>query len=291
MRTLRTLAVLAFPVALAACGHEPMPVAPFTPEPTAAVPGPERNAIARAVGLPHRSAQNRARDVYRHPVETLSFFGLRANMTVLELWPGNGWYTEILAPLLADGGKLIVTSLDPDGPQDKMGNRLAREFATRVQQEPWFFGKVQVSRIDPPAQMTFAPEGSVDLALIFRTTHDWVRDGYPEKAYAAIFRAVKPGGTLGVVAHRAAPGASVDPKVVGKSGYLPEDYVIKLAEGAGFKLADRSEVNANPRDVRDYPEGVWTLPPSLRLKDQDREKYVAIGESDRMTLKFVKPAK
>lgn len=281
------LRLAALPLAFAACTSAPPPAAP--PAPAAPVaPAAERAAIQRAVALPHR-AGHRARDAQRHPVETLSFFGLKGNMTVLELWPGNGWYTEIVAPVVADGGKLIVTSLDPNG--DKPGNRFAHELLQRFDHEAWLFGKVQVSRIDPPAQMRVAPEGSVDLALVIRNTHDWVRDGYAPQVYAEIFRAVKPGGTLGVVAHRAKPGASVDPKAVGKSGYLPEDYVIKLVEGAGFRLEARSEINANPKDAKDYPEGVWTLPPSYRLGDKDRARYAEIGESDRMTLRFVKPAK
>jgi len=245
-------------------------------------------AIKAAVAATHRSEANRKRDAWRHPVETLSFFGLRKDMTVLELWPGTGWYTEILAPMLAERGKLIVTSVDPNGPQDKPAFKSAHELQERFHASPELFGKVQVARIDPPDHFDFGPEGSVDLVLTFRSTHDWVRDGYADKVYAAMFKVLKPGGTLGVVAHRGGPDA--DPAVVGKTGYLSEAYVVALAQKAGFTLAARSDVNANPKDTHDHPEGVWTLPPTLRLGDKDRDKYVAIGESDRMTLKFTKPA-
>jgi predicted methyltransferase len=296
-RSRLTLLPLLLLPALTACAPLDPPVVASAPPPGAGpVAAPADNAaILRAVAGAQRLPANRARDGYRHPVETLSFFGLRGNMTVLELWPGNGWYTEILAPVVADGGKLIVTSVDPDGPQDKGANRAARELRDRMKAEPGVFGKVHVARIDPPAQMDFAPPDSVDLALVIRIAHDWVRDGYADKALASIFRALKPGGTLGVVAHRGKPAGDKpegenDPKTIGKTGYMGESYVIHIVEEAGFKLVNESEINANPLDVKEYPEGVWTLPPALRLKDKDREKYVAIGESDRMTLRFVKPA-
>jgi predicted methyltransferase len=293
MRTASSLLPLAIAaIATASCASTPPPESPASPAPTAAAThGADRAAIARALAGSQRSKAHRARDAQRHPAETLEFFGLRGNMTVLELWPGAGWYTEILAPIVADSGKLWVTSLDPDGPQDKMGNKLARQLLKRFNAEPWVFNKVGISRIDPPAKLDLAPDDSVDLALVIRNAHDWVRDGYAEQVFAAIHRAVKPGGVLGVVAHRGKPGASVAPEVVRKSGYLPEDYVIKLVEGAGFRLVGRSEINANPKDTADHPEGVWTLPPSFRLKDKDHDKYASIGESDRMTLKFEKPVK
>lgn len=278
----------------AACAPLEPPVAPPSGTVEAAVlqaaPPADDHAILRAVAGERRLPENRARDGYRHPHETLAFFGLRGNMTVLELGPGNGWYTEILAPLLADAGRLIVTGADPDGPQDKGPNRNARELRDRMKAHPEVFGKVQVARIDPPGQIDLAPPDSVDLALVIRQAHDWVRDGYADKMWASIFRSLKPGGTLGVVAHRAKADGDNDPKVVGKTGYLTQAFVIRTVEAAGFKLFNDSEINANPLDVKDYPEGVWTLPPALRLKEKDREKYVAIGESDRMTLRFMKPA-
>lgn len=290
MRTASSL----FPLAIAVAAITSCASAPPPPPDSPAAPaseGADRGAIARAIAGAQRSAAHRARDAQRRPAETLAFFGLRGNMTVLELWPGGGWYTEILAPVVADGGKLWITSVDPDGPQDKVGNRLARQLLKRFNAEPWVFNKVGVSRIDPPGKLDLAPDESVDLALVIRNAHDWVRDGYAEQVFAAIFRAVKQGGTLGVVAHRGAPNASVAPEVVRKTGYLPEEFVVKLVEGAGFKLVDRSEINANPKDVKEYPEGVWTLPPTFRLKEKDHDRYAAIGESDRMTLKFEKPVR
>ncbi len=242
-------------------------------------------AIRAAVALPHRSEQNRKRDVYRHPVETLSFFGVRPNMTVVEMYPGGGWYTEILAPLLAEHGKLVVTSLDPNGPQDKPGFKGAHDLQERFQKQPELFGKVQTARIDPPDHFDLGPEASADAVLTFRNVHDWVRDGFADKVFAAMFRVLKHGGVLGLEAHR---NPSADPAQVGKTGYLSEAYVIDLAKKAGFELAARSDVNANPKDNHDHPEGVWTLPPTLRLGDKDRDLYVTIGESDRMTLRFVK---
>jgi predicted methyltransferase len=289
--------VLFVSAAAAACGAaEPTPSVTGPAGTTSIPPPPQKKqkgdgdvaAIKAAVAAPHRSEANRKRDVYRHPVETLTFFGVKSDATVLELSPGNGWYTEILAPMLAEKGKLVVTSVDPNGPQDKPAFKGAHDLAERFAAHPELFGKVKVVRIDPPDQFDFGPDASVDVVLTFRSTHDWVRDGVAEKIYASIFKVLKPGGTLGVVSHRGKPDADPTPAVVGKTGYLSEKFVIDLVEKAGFKLVAKSEVNANPKDVRDYPEGVWTLPPTLRLEEKDKDKYLAIGESDRATLKFVK---
>jgi predicted methyltransferase len=245
-------------------------------------------AIRNTTAMPHRSEANKKRDAYRHPVETLSFFGLRADMTVVEMWPGGGWYTEILAPVLAERGKLVVTSLDPDGPQDKPGFKSAHDLRERFRAEPAVFGKVQTARNDPPATLSLGPDGSADMVLTFRSVHDWVRDGFADQVFAAMFKVLKPGGVLGLEAHR---NAKADPALAGKTGYLSEDFVIALAKKAGFTLVARSDVNANAKDAHEWPEGVWTLPPTLRLGDKNRDLYLAIGESDRMTLKFVKPQK
>jgi predicted methyltransferase len=206
------------------------------------------------------------------------------------MYPGNGWYTEILAPLLHDHGKLVVTSLDPNGPQDKPGFKGAHDMQERFKAQPDLFGKVQTVRIDPPNSWDLGPEASADMVLTFRSIHDWVRDGFADKVLAAMYRVLKPGGVLGLVAHRS-PNASSDPVVVGKAGYLSEPFVTSIVEKAGFKLVGKSDANANPKDAHDYPEGVWTLPPTLRLGDKNRDLYTTIGESDRMTLRFVKPAK
>jgi predicted methyltransferase len=251
-------------------------------------------AIRAAAAMPHRAEANRKRDVYRHPIETLAFFGVKPDMTVVEMYPGGGWYTEILAPLLRDHGKLIATTIDASsytgGPQDKPGVKGAHDLQERFKTQPDLFGKVQTARIDPPNSWDLGPDGSADMVLTFRSIHDWVRDGYADKVVAAMYKVLKRGGVLGVEAHRA-PNANADPAVVGKTGYLSEAFVIALVEKAGFKLAGRSDVNANPKDAHDYPEGVWTLPPTLRLGDKNRDYYTMVGESDRMTLRFVKPGK
>ncbi|HET6554845.1 MAG TPA: methyltransferase [Dyella sp.] len=232
-----------------------------------------------------RSPEHKARDVYRHPKATLQFFGIRPDLTVVEITPGGGWYTEILAPLLHDNGHYIAAIAKPSGEgeasQDKSG--LKAKFVA----DAAHYGKAQVLEFDPKAPAFGAP-GSADLVLTFRNVHNWVEADTAPQMFKAFFAALRPGGVLGVVDHRAPDNASLES--VKDSGYLPTSYVTKLATDAGFKLEDQSEINANPKDTKDYPKGVWTLPPTLTLGEQDRQKYLAIGESDRMTLRFVKPA-
>lgn len=231
-----------------------------------------------------RSAANRARDQYRHPKATLEFFGVRPDYTVVEITPGGGWYTEILAPLLKDNGHYVAAvqkSSDSEARQDSTA--LHQKFAA----DAAHYGKAAVVEFDPKAPVFGAP-GSADMVLTFRNVHNWVMANTAPQMFKAFFTVLRPGGVLGVEDHRAADKASVD--AVKKSGYLPTAYVIKLATDAGFKLEDSSEVNANAKDTKDYPQGVWTLPPTLTLGDKDKPKYQAIGESDRMTLRFVKPA-
>jgi predicted methyltransferase len=251
-------------------------------------------AIRSAAATPFRTEANKKRDVYRHPVETLAFFGVKPDMNVVEMYPGGGWYTEILAPLLRERGKLTVTTIDTSsytgGPQDKPGVKGAHDLAERFKTQPDVFGKVTTTLIDPPNSWNLGPDGSADMVLTFRNIHDWVRDGFADKVIAAMYKVLKPGGVLGVEAHRSA-NATSDPVAVGKSGYLSEAFVISIVEKAGFKLEGKSDVNANAKDVHQYPEGVWTLPPTLRLGDKNRDLYTTIGESDRMTLRFVKPGK
>jgi predicted methyltransferase len=245
-------------------------------------------ALSAIVAGAHRSEADKARDKHRHPLETLTWLGIKDNMTVVEVWPGRGgWYTDILAPFLKERGTYYAAGVDPQSSVE--GQRTAaKSFKDKLAANPALFGNVKESILAPPTHVDIGPEGSADMVLTFRNVHNWMANGQAETSFKAMFRALKPGGILGVVEHRGNPAVPQDPKAA--SGYVREDVVIKFAEDAGFKLADKSEINANPKDTKDYPQGVWTLPPVLRLKDVDKEKYLAIGESDRMTLKFVKPA-
>jgi len=241
--------------------------------------------LAALVAGPQRTEANRVRDPYRHPAPTLEFFGLREDMSVVEIWPGAaGWWTEILAPYLAAHGRYYAALPNPARSEEaRRGNEA---FAAKLAADPVLYGKVITTILDGDSAK-IAPDNSVDLVLTFRNLHDWVPQDTAVPALRAMFLALKPGGILGVEDHRAPNDRPQDPDA--KSGYLREDYTIKLVESVGFKFAAKSEVNANPKDSKDYPAGVWTLPPTLRLKEQDRAKYVAIGESDRFTMKFVKP--
>ena len=232
-----------------------------------------------------RSAEHRARDGYRHPKATLDFFGLRPDQTVIEITPGGGWYSEILAPLLRDNGHYVAAVKAPaaDAEARVDDSALHRKFAA----DPARYDRASIVTFDPHAPV-FGAAGSADRVLTFRNVHNWTQDGTAPAMFKAFFTVLKPGGVLGVVDHRAAADATL--ASVQSSGYLPTASVVKLATDAGFTLAGSSEINANPKDNRDHPKGVWTLPPTLALGEQDRAKYLAIGESDRMTLRFVKPA-
>ena len=231
-----------------------------------------------------RSAANKARDKYRHPVETLAFFGIRPDMTVVELWPFGGWYTEIIAPYVKDKGTYYAAAMDPTS-TDREDTEYNGELKKLLDSRPDLYGKVKWSVL-AKGKYNLAPEGSADLVVTFRNIHNWVWAGDEKEVFAAAFRALKPGGVLGVEEHRAN-----DPKAKPGRGqaYVGEDYAIGLIESVGFKLAGRSNINNNPKDTKDYPKGVWTLPPSFAMGDTDRAKYAAIGESDRFTLRFVKP--
>ncbi len=244
-------------------------------------------AMAEILAGEHRSAENRARDRYRHPAETLEFFGLRPDSTVVEVWPGAGWYTEIIAPYVRDRGRFIAAGFDPDSEIEFIREGVAR-YQAKLDEYPELYDKVEMAVLMPPDKLDFVPPGSVDLVLSFRSIHNWMPRGSADMMFAAMYRALKPGGVLGIVEHRGIPSVPQDPKA--ESGYVNQQYAIELAEKAGFVLNGSSEINANPADTKDYPEGVWTLPPTLRMGESGRESYLAIGESDRFTLRFVKPA-
>ena len=251
------------------------------------VAGADEAALQQLAEGKHRAAGHAARNIHRHPVETLRFFGIEPGMTVVEIAPGGaGWYAEIIAPYLKERGRYYAAGYDPLSAEEYY-RRNARALQDKLSDRLDLYGHTILTVFAPPAKTDIAPPGSADLVLSFRNVHNWMADGVADAAFAAFFRALKPGGVLGIVQHRGDPGRPQDPKA--DSGYVREDVVIGLAEKAGFRLDGRSEINANPRDTRDHPEGVWTLPPNYELGDKDREKYAAIGESDRMTLRFRKP--
>jgi len=230
----------------------------------------------------HRSDANRARDAHRHPKETLEFFGVKPTSTVVEIWPGGGWYTEVLSPYLRGKGSYVAAF-----PAQSVKG--LQNFKDKLATRPELYDKTAIVPLGVPDKLNIRPEGGADFVLTFRNVHNWIKDDLADKFFAAFYDALKPGGVLGVVEHRAKPGTTL--KESGESGYMTEAWVIERATAAGFKLDAKSEVNANPKDTKDYKKGVWTLPPTLAEKDLDRAKYVAIGESDRMTLRFIKPAK
>ena len=244
-------------------------------------------ALTGILAADYRPQENRARDRYRHPKETLLFFGIRPEMSVLEVWPEPGWYTEVIAPLVRDKGKYYAAVIAAD-PESKYLTRRLEQYRQKLAERPDLYDRVAV--ISSPTDGGDAvPPASVDMVVTFRNIHNWMSRDTAAQAFAIMYRALKPGGVLGVVEHRGNPAVAQDPKA--KSGYVNEDYAIKLIEAQGFRLIGKSQVNANPRDTRDYEQGVWTLPPTYRLGDKDRDKYAAIGESDRFTLRFVKPLK
>lgn len=246
------------------------------------------DALKAAIAAPHRTPAFAARDGWRHPYETLTFFGIRPDATVVELSPGAGWYTEILAPYLRDKGQLILAADDPQSPVEYNRNSATR-LRAKLDASPQLYDKVQVGVFAPPAQLLYAPRGAADLVLTFRNVHNWNEQGDAtvRAVFQSAFDSLKPGGVFGVVEHRLPPSREQD--ATSSTGYVHTAYVRRIAESVGFVLAAESEVNANARDTADHPGGVWALPPSYVNKEVDRARYVAIGESDRMTLKFTKP--
>lgn len=269
-----TVAILAL---LGACATKP--------------PAPNREntaaALDRILNGDHRAPESRARDPHRHPKETLLFFGLRSDMKVIEIWPAAGWYTEVIAPLIREPGQYVAAQFEPN-PESQYITGILDGYRAKLAARPDLYDKVQVVTLGPQGA-DIAPPDSVDLIVTFRNIHNWMPRDFQKQAFEIMYRALKPGGVLGVEEHRGKAGVPQDPKA--KSGYVNEDYAVALIQSVGFRLEAKSEVNANPQDTKDYEQGVWTLPPTYRLGDKDKAKYMEIGESDRFTLKFVKPGK
>jgi predicted methyltransferase len=284
---MRNITVLSLALAAALAANSAFADQPKAPTTPGSIAQASSSSIDAVLAGDWRSDKNKARDKYRHPKETLAFFGVQPGQTVIELVPGGGWYAEVLAPYLSDKGHYVAAIFKPEK-EDSYSGKQKKGLAEKFAADTAHYGKAQVVEFDGKAPV-FGPPASADVVLTFRNVHNWTDDGNAEAMFKAMYTVLKPGGTLGVVDHRAKPGSTLAQDK--DSGYLPVDVVVKLATDAGFKLQAQSEINANPKDTKDYPKGVWTLPPSYALKDVDRDKYTAIGESDRMTLKFVKPAK
>jgi predicted methyltransferase len=273
-------ACLFFTAALAASG------------PVQALDATTSAALDAAITGDHRTAEDKARDVYRKPKEVLDFLGFRSDMTVVEIWPGGGWYSKILAPALRERGLFYAAQYSVN-PAYGYQRRYFGAFLTMLGQTPDLYRDVKVTHLSLPYQLEIAPAGSADMVVTFRNVHNWVGRGYASGRYAgvaftAMFDALKPGGVLGIVDHRWPDRDTEDPDH--GNGYISKELTISMAEAAGFRLVGESDILANPKDTHDHPRGVWTLPPTLALGDEDREKYLAIGESDRFLLKFEKPA-
>ena len=242
-------------------------------------------ALTAVLAGDQRTPEERARDDYRHPKETLLFLGLRPELSVLEVWPEPGYYTAIIAPLVRARGKYYagVIAVDPGSKHSMQRNE---DYRQRLAARGDLYDRVNLVTF-PADGGDVVPHGTLDMVVTFRNIHNWMARDTASQAFATMFRALKPGGVLGVVEHRGNPAVAQDPQA--KSGYVNEEYAIRLIEAQGFRLVAKSELNANPRDTKDYEHGVWTLPPTYRLGTQDHDKYAAIGESDRFTLRFVKP--
>lgn len=284
---MRRIAALAAALTLAACAQTPKTDTPPAAEASPAAAEQPADPLAAAIAGNWRDPKNVARDQYRHPRETLTFFGLQPGQTVIEITPGAGWYSEILAPYLRGNGTYIAAVVDPmavaEGRSRDYQQKNKAGLEAKFAAAPAQYDGARVVAYDPKAPV-FGPANSADLVLTFRNVHNWRSAGQAEGMFKGFHAVLKPGGTLGVVEHRAAADVPADDK----TGYVGEAQVIAMAEAAGFELAQKSEINANPRDTKDHPNGVWTLLPVGRHDPEDAQKYQAIGESDRMTLRFVK---
>ena len=248
----------------------------------AAEPASEDQALRAAIAGSQRSARFLARDSMRHPYEELTFFEITPRSTVVEIWPGAGYWTEILAPYLNDHG-VYYAALEPQ----RAAAPAETGFQTKLGSDKTTYGRIRITQFDPPATADLAPDGSADLILTFRNLHNWLKQGNAAEALAAFHRALKPGGILGIEDHRGQRDGPQDPQAL--DGYVRQDSAIALVERAGFEFVAASEINANPKDTANWPKGVWTLPPTFALGDTDRERYAAIGEADNFVLKFRKP--
>ncbi len=275
-------------LAMAGCGAKPS-------KPPAGEPnnGPGEHSLEWAIAGDWRSAADKARDRWRHPLESLRFWGFDPSMTVVEFWPGTGWYTDVLAPCMtAAKGRLYAAALEPKDPSARL---VDQDYQRKLAARPDLYGAVTLTAFGPGSGPV-APAGSADLVLFLRNLHNWMAAGLAEKAFHDALAALKPGGVLGIEEHRAAPGGVQD--VLAASGYVQAAYVKQLAKEAGFVFGASSEINANPKDDHNHPFGVWTLPPERRSSARgrppdplfDHSKSDAVGESDRMTLKFLRPA-
>lgn len=291
----QTLSLAMSVVLLAACGGDkagdsaPAGEAPPTAAPAETTEAPAASALDVAIAGAWRDPANAARDAWRHPKQTLDFFGVTPTQTTIEIYPGGGWYTEILAPLLRESGHYIGVLVDPASASNERAQAFYAEQADNLRAKlaasPEIYGEPEMRQIDVKNPV-FGEPGTVDAVLTFRNVHNWLMAGSAEAMFKGFFEVLKPGGVLGVVEHRAA----ADVPEGDRSGYVGQDQTIALATAAGFVLEETSEINANPADTKDHEAGVWSLPPTFRLGEKDREKYQAIGESDRMTLRFRKPA-
>lgn len=288
---IRSSLALAMIATLAACSPSDKPAASneAAPQTTTVAAEPTISALDAAIAGSWRDPANAARDSWRHPAQTLAFFGIAPDQTVIEITPGGGWYTEILAPLLRENGHYIAAVMDPEsatseGAKGFYGKQI-ETLKAKLAASPDVYGAAEIRAFDL-AKPVFGEPGSADAVLTFRNVHNWQRSETAELMFQGFYDVLKPGGTLGVVEHR----ANGDVAKGDSSGYVGQEQVIAMATAAGFALDEASEINANPADTKDHEAGVWSLPPVMRLGDKDREKYAAIGESDRMTLRFHKHA-